>query len=324
MQNTNAKREQELKDNGFDLEAFIAMGLPSGSKVTINLPNGGKQEIEVVLEKLENMDAIRQDPYYSRWTMAQVFRVLRDEKSVTEYLKGKFSHPYRYQFTQTLERLREIEKLPVNSDRAKALGHFFTRRVATELAREYLTNLHSYINGLPVRSHRGEPYVKVPRYGNVHVKDIEGVVFRSLESALDRMETASYWSLISFNQAFYSFIRNMVKFDDHALKLNPRFIAAYQGRGAYLTVTGLIQFHGCRVFTRKPSRYSWMRGEKDVPMSKAESLAAVDEKATEIIRDASRYYRCTPDWYKLWGFMKEVVEDNGFNFYATMAKKYNR
>ena len=317
----NEKRKDELKNVGFDMDAFIAMGIPAGTKVTIDLPDGKKKEIEVLLDKIENIDVIREDPYYSRWTMAQVFDILTSKESVTEYLRGKFSHPYRYQFTQTLERLKEINKLP-SGQRKDVLSKFFTPELAMSLARGYLDDLRKYIENLPKKNHKRTPYKCIPGIGAVHCKDIEGVVFRKLEAAFDKMQEAKWRNPYRFASAFADFIKAMVKFPDKNLKLNDKFLAAYQGRGAYLTAAGLVEFHGCRVYSRKPGRYSWIRGEKDAPMSKADSLKAIHEKVDEIYRHGQRWVLNDPAWYQLWGFMKELIEDNGFDFYAAMAKKY--
>lgn len=320
MMNKN-ERMDALKNAGLDAKAFIAMGLPEGAKVTIDLPGGVTQEIELMLKKFEDMDAIKADPYFSRWTMAQVFDVLRSGESVPEYLKRKFSHPYRYQFTQTLDRLKEIAKLPLG-ERKDILAKFFNNTLALELARGYMKDLREYVDGLPAKSHRGTPYKRIPGFGDVHVKDIEGIVYAPLEKQLERMEDALGWTPVntSFAIAFEGFINRMVKFDDTKLKLNPKFVAAYQGRGAYLTLTGLIEFHGCRVYPR--TKINFWRAKKEDALSKADSLEAVKNKVNEIERRP--HYYSPIEWYQLWGMMKEMIEDNDFDFYKVMAAKYGK
>lgn len=310
------ERLDALKNAGIDVNAFIAMGIPAGTKVTIDTPDG---KVEWFLEQMENMDAIKADPYYSRWTMAQVFDVLRSGKSIPEYLKHSVAKPYMYQFTQTLDRLREIQKLPVASERRKALEHFFTPAVAMSLARGYMDDLHKYVDGLKVRKHRGTPYKRIHGFGDVHCKDIEGVVFRELERAFDKMDRYQR-NLGTFIPAFSYFIDNMVKFDTSELPLNKHFISAYQGRGAYLTLTGLVEFHGCKVWKRDES---WRR-VKQYPMSKETSLKAIHEKVDELQSWARKWFNHMPEWYMLWGMMKEVIKDNNFDFYKKMAEKYGK
>lgn len=321
---TKKERMEALKNAGIDVDAFVAMGLPAGSKVTINLPNGEQTEIELMLKRFEDMDAIKADPYFSRWTMAQVFDVLRSGLSVERYLCRKYDHPYYYQFTQTLDRLKELYlKTPAGSERREILSKFFNDRVAIELASGYLMILHKYIDELPVAHHKGVPYKKVPGYApGVHCKDIEGIVFAPLEREFNRMKEAMYRNPKRFINAFEAFIGNMVKIPEAYLKanagLNKWFIAAYQGRGAYLTAAGLIEFHGCRVYPRTQGRYSWQKVKGDKPLSREESLKAVKAKVDEI----SSIFN-VPDSYMLWGMMKELIEDNGFDFYKAMDEKYN-
>lgn len=318
MMNKN-ERMDALKNAGLDAKAFIAMGLPEGAKVTIDLPGGETKEIEVLLKKFENMNAIKVDPYFSRWTMAQVFDVLRSGKGVERYLKWKFAHPYRYQFTCTLDRLKELAKLPAGK-RKDALSKFFNPHIAMKLAEDYLVDLRKYIVSLPEKSHEGRPYKKVGSAGDIHTKDIEGLVFSPLERELDSMRKCWLRNPNRFISHFEEFINFMVKWDDRNLPLNPYFVAAYQGRGAYLTATGLVEFHGCRVYPRAAGRYSWTRGEKLAPLSREESIKAIDDKVAEISRNVWR----TTDWYMLWGMMKEIIEDNGFDFYKVMKEKYGK
>lgn len=321
---TKKERMEALKNAGIDVDAFVAMGLPAGSKVIINLPNGEQTEIELMLKRFEDMDAIKADPYFSRWTMAQVFDVLRSGLSVERYLCRKYDHPYYYQFTQTLDRLKELYlKTPAGSERREILSKFFNDMVAIKLASGYLMILHKYIDELDVAHHKGVPYKKVPGYApGVHCKDIEGVVFAPLEREFNRMKEAMYKNPKRFINAFEAFIGNMVKIPEKYLKakvgLNKWFIAAYQGRGAYLTATGLIEFHGCRVYPRTQERYSWLKVKRDTPLSREESLKAVKAKVDE----TSSIFN-VPDSYMLWGMMKELIVDNGFDFYKAMDEKYN-
>ena len=183
--------------------------------------------------------------------------------------------------------------------------------------------LHKYIDELPVAHHKGVPYKKVPGYApGVHCKDIEGVVFAPLEREFNRMKEAMYRNPKRFINAFEAFIGNMVKIPEKYLKakvgLNKWFIAAYQGRGAYLTATGLIEFHGCRVYPLTQERYSWLKVKGDTPLSREESLKAVKAKVDE----TSSIFN-VPDSYMLWGMMKELIVDNGFDFYKAMDEKYN-
>lgn len=318
------ERMEALRNAGINVDSFIAMGLPEGAKVTINLPGGGTQEIEILKKRFKDMDAIKADPYFSRWTMAQVFDVLRSGLSVERYLCRKYDHPYSYQFSQTLDRLKELYlKTTAGSERREILSKFFNDRVAIELASGYLMILHKYIDELKVAHHKGVPYKKIPGFGmGVHCKDIEGVVFRPLEKAYERMKDSMWNNPKRFINAFEDFINHMVKIPEAYLKanvgLNKWFIAAYQGRGAYLTATGLIEFHGCRVYPRTQERYSWMKVKGDKPLSREESLKAVKAKVDE----TSGIFN-VPDTYMLWGMMKELIVDNGFDFYKAMDEKYN-
>lgn len=80
------------------------------------------------------------------------------------------------------------------------------------------------------------------------------------------------------------------------------FIEAYKANGAYYTMQNMIQFHGCRVHLdgRVLDRY--------------ESMDYLNNKLDEICP--------MEDGYKLHGMMKQLIQDNNFDFYERMRRQY--
>ena len=76
---------------------------------------------------------------------------------------------------------------------------------------------------------------------------------------------------------------------------------AFKGEGSYYTLMNLIKFHGCRV-----------PGVKGNMMSLNDSLADV-ESAVEQYRGL---------YYKLFAYMKRVIEANNFDFNKRMKELY--
>ena len=76
---------------------------------------------------------------------------------------------------------------------------------------------------------------------------------------------------------------------------------AFKGEGSYYTLMNLIKFHGCRI-----------PGVKGNMMSLNDSLADV-ESAVDCYRGV---------YYRLFAYMKRVIESNNFDFNKRMKELY--
>ena len=74
----------------------------------------------------------------------------------------------------------------------------------------------------------------------------------------------------------------------------------------------LIKWHGCRVF------YSACYEKRAFNLE--ESIIAVNQKVNAILN--GRFWISTPEWYKLTGMLKELIEDNKFDFKKRMEEIY--
>ena len=323
MMNNREERNNILKAAGIDTGKFVAMDVPEGATIIIATPDGKQckfdrngNPIDEVLKKVKDVGYIKEDPHFRRWVMAQTFDILEYDGSMETYIKRR-KGGYYYQFEQTLDELKAISKMPKGIARDRR-SMFFTKTVVINLCEDYLAHLRKYVDELPVKSHRGMPYKKVKGfYQGVHCKDIEGQVFAPLEAPLNRIKESwgysDYW--IMYN-AFQEFVSHMVKIDLYDAKLCKDWVSAYKGAGAYYTLMGLIKFHDCRVFKHIGCRYNCTKVKLDLDAS----IKVVEDKANEI----GRYCWGNPDWYLLYGMLKEVIEDNDFDFRKKMKEIYEK
>lgn len=318
-------RMNTLKAAGIDTGKFVAMDVPEGATIIIATPDGQEKkydkygnQIDELLKKVKDIGFIKEDPHFRRWVMAQTFEILNSGYSYERFINYR-KGGYYYQFEVVTNELAAIVDLPNGSETRKLREKFFTPAVVIGLCEDYMDKLRQYIENLPTHKCNGKPYKKVKTYGDVFVKDIEGVVFRPLEKVLQKMKKDRY--KISTNVLlllFNKFKANMVKFSTDGLKLYAPWLAAYQGEGAYYTATGLVKFHNCRVYSR-----NCCYGQKGAKYDLDQSLRKIEEKVEEII-SSNRWYRrdVDRDWYLLTGMLKQIIEDNDFDFKKRMQEIY--
>ncbi len=86
------------------------------------------------------------------------------------------------------------------------------------------------------------------------------------------------------------------------LTMPNEFINCYKAAGAYYTMQNMVMFHGCFVH------------EGGQPLDQYASLDAIEQKAADCC--------AVGEGYKLFGMLKQLIADNGFDFQARMSELY--
>lgn len=330
MAKTRENRMAALKAANIETGKYFSVTLPEGLKPgsTINVTisedgtpvvmNSVKKKTELTPEEKAFVNQIYKDGYvrntrlHRRWVMAQMFRMLNYKSPVT----GKFGYDaylnerygYQYQFEMMLQEVKVLTKLyDKDRDAFEERYRFFTLDVILATCEDYIKKLHKYVDRLKVHKCKGVPYKKV--FGeNVFVEDLQKKVFwpqennlRSLRDVIRHIqmnyityaEGSLYWTLRTF-------CSHMYKLPDNTPKCK-EWKDAFKGEGSYYTLMNLVKFHGCKV----PDATGDM-------MSLMESLIDVEGAVAE--------YK--GEYYKLFAFMKQVIEDNNFNFNKRMQELY--
>lgn len=105
----------------------------------------------------------------------------------------------------------------------------------------------------------------------------------------------------SFYWGLRGFCSHMYKLPDKTPKCT-EWKDAFKGEGSYYTLMNLIKFHGCRVVNRKT-------------MEKMNMMKSINTVNILTVSYKGEYYR-------LFAFMKQVIEDNNFNFNKRMQELY--
>lgn len=237
---------------------------------------------------------VRNTKLHRRWVMAQTFNMLNSssynhkthnyENGWDAYVRNSLS--YMYQFEMTLEELRVLSKLEGRDiETFNERSSFFTKEVVIELCNQYLRQLKKYVNNQKVRKCKGEPYVRLHKYGNVFNKDLRSKVYNPIDAAILAVSVSRNYQEI-YN-AFKVFISVTPKLP-HSTPKCPQWKDAFKGSGAFYTLKNMIMFHDIT-----------LEG-----MSRDKSMDKLNDLLTE--------YK--GEYWKFHMLLKKVIEYNDFNF----------
>lgn len=327
MKNSRENRMKALKAANIETEKYFSVTLPEGLKpgstINVTISEDGSpvivspekkrnSEEESFLSQIYEDGYVRNTRLHRRWVMAQMFRMLNYKSYYTgksgydAYLNDHYG--YQYQFEMMLEEIRVLAELQDRDIKAfNERSRFFIPDVVSYTCEDYINKLEAFVNKLPVHKCKGVPYKKV--FGrNIFVEDLNKYVYypqksnfadvkRVVINIRNHSMTFSYKDLY---RVLRKFCANMYRLPNETPKCK-EWKDAFKGEGSYYTLMNLIKFHGCRI-----------PGVKGNMMSLKDSLADV-ESAVEQYRGL---------YYKLFAYMKRVIEANNFDFNKRMKELY--
>ena len=326
MKKSRENRMEALKAANIETGKYFSVTLPEGLKpgstINVTISEDGSpiivspekkrinSEEESFLSQIYEDGYVRNTRLHRRWVMAQMFRMLNYKSYYTgksgydAYLNDHYG--YQYQFEMMLEEIRVLAELQDRDPEVFAeRSRFFIPDVVSATCNDYINKLEIYVNKLPVHKCKGIPYKKV--FGrNIFVEDLNRYVYYSQIINLADVERVVIsirklkFSYKDLYKALRKFCANMYRLPNETPKCK-EWKDAFKGEGSYYTLMNLIKFHGCRV-----------PGVKGNMLSLKDSLADV-ESAVEQYRGL---------YYKLFAYMKYVIEANNFDFNKRMKELY--
>jgi len=279
-------RMETLKNNGVDTGRFFTLvvneTIPAGTKINISIEGN-----EAIAQQIIEDGYVRNTKLHRRFVAAQYMRMLESENGWHDYLNRNYD--YMYQFDMMVEEVRvikEIAKRDINTfaERSK----FFTYNVVMQVLEDYRKDMIKYVEGLPKKKCKGQPYVTVKGYGNVFVSDLKTRVYDPIDAAIAKCKTCNtfdklYDSLVIFKG-------RMVKLPYYTKK-SKTWVDAFQKEGAFYTLKNLIMFH-------------------DVNLAYDGGVYNTQESSMNALNDLVRSY----EGYKMHALLKKTIEVNNFNF----------
>lgn len=309
MKTKREERMQVLSNAGLETGKYFTFELPegmsAGSKIHLVFDESGapqvvnEMEMSPVCEQIITDGYVRNTKLHRRFVMAQMFKMLNyrsydgRKEGYNEALKRL---GYNYTFTMMLEEVRVLSKLEVRDAESFAeRSHFFTKKVVVKVCEDYMDKLKACIDNKPNKNCKGVPY-KTIKGKDIFVEDLPKKIYQPLQYKINRIKWANNYTEIY--RELRNFMRGMVKLPWET-PMSKDWVDAYKGAGAYYTCKNLIMFHDCR--------YEGYYNR---------------EKSMLILEDRLGLYK--GEGWRMFAFMKKLIEDNNFDFNARMKEIYNK
>lgn len=293
-------RMNTLNANGIDTSKYfnviISKETPKGTTFTITIGENGEpqvnlEQIKEILNKIDDDGYVKNNKLFRRWVMAQTFRMLNHPKGWAFALNAK---GYQYQWDVLENELHAMSKLErEDKELFEERKVFFTKEVILAMLSDYTEKI-------------GENF-KYYSHGYREEKMATGYAI-ALTATYEVTKARNYTDYYNAIKKFNNHVKiNRVKLDKASSHCK-EWVNAFKGAGAYYTLQNLFMFH---LFNGKSAIF--------LPEK------AVNRETAKMILQAKRAeYAVTGEWWKLFGYMKEVIKLNNFNFYRAMYDKYNK
>lgn len=309
-----AERISTMESKGISTADFFSIQNAKGEGTLMKWKDGvpmpvTEDELDEILKdavanEIYGNGYIKNTKLHRRWIMAHVFRMLDNPKGFNADLRA---HGYDYMWKMMTEEFR-VQSILFKSDTECAVERntLFPFEVALDVIDNDIKATEAYIVDL-VKNHtkkcKGVPYITV-NGKNVFVSDVEKRIMSPLRTLRAKVKTSMGKDSITASKAIYDALHYYCGFRVRLknAEMTHKFVDAYKAAGAYYTCKNLIQFHGCQV----KNGAVWQ--------TTAKSLATLDKKMHEYEGEG----------WRLFAFMKKMIDDNKFDFKARMQQLYRK
>lgn len=315
---TKNERMKKLENAGVDTNKYFNINLPEGlapgSTISIIIDENGKPYIanqtknDPMYNEILESGYVKNTRLHRRWVMAQMFSNLNYVSYDGQYrgYNDCIKHMYGYEYTLKMmtEEVRVLSKLEVRDKESFVeRSNFFTKDVVVAVLEDYITKLKEYVDTLPDRHCKGVPYKRIKGV-NIFNEDLDKKLYSIIRTSVFRIRHAKNYTEIY--RALEAFMRNHVKLPFETAK-SKVWIDTYKGAGAYYTLKNLIMFHGCEVVADEFMGYK-------AKLSGMNAMRLLDEKL----------YEYKGEGWRMFAFMKKLIEDNGINTATYIAEICNK
>ena len=210
-------------------------------------------EIDPIAQSIIEDGYVKNSKLHRRWITAQTFRMLdyvswRDSRRKGWEACMKDRYAYGYQFEQMADELHTLAKLQKEDPEYFAeRTMFFNGKVVVDLLCDYLYRLEKYVKKQMrenPRKYRGEEYVKLARYGNVLIKDLEREVYGKIKAGITYVK----WAVEENNYAliekrFNEFMNKYYNKLPYETTKCAQWKDAFKGSGSFYSLQNLIRWH---------------------------------------------------------------------------------
>ena len=313
MLNKN-ERMNKLNEAGINTNKYFTLNvnenIPAGAKIHI-VVDGNVNYVPQIIKEDAIAEQIIEDGYvkntklHRRFVMAQMFHALNyvsyngTESGYNACLKNMYA--YQYTLNMMLEEVRVLSKLEVRDKESfEERSHFFTKDVVLSVMCDYIEKLKAHVDAMPNKKCKGVPYKRI-KGQNIFVDDIGKKLYSPLMSAVTCVKYARNYAEIY--KGLQMFMRDMIKLPYNTPK-SKVWIDAFKGEGAYYTLKNLVMFHDCGI----EELYG-------CPMIYGTKAVAYIHRKLDAYQG---------EGWRMFAFMKKVIDDNHFDFAKRMGEIYSK
>ena len=305
-------RMEILKASGLDTTKFfnLNMDIPVGASVQITIdgvPYRFDSSSDSIVKQIMDNGYVFNSRVDGRFITAQTFRMLNErsynfdtrqyEFGWDAYLRNCYS--YMYQFDMMLDEVHKLKKMEnANDPDFQRLSNFFTKDVVYETCKQYIRQLKKFIKKQKNRKCQGRPYVKLNKYGNIFLSDLNTRIYQKLDVYLLGIKMSTNYNMLEDNLRL--FMNAMCKLP-YATPKTSQWKDAFKGKGAYVTLLNIVKFHGVNVL-------SYETGEL---LNRDDSIAYVESKLVD--------YK--GQYWKFHELLKATIEANNFDLKENIQAK---
>lgn len=207
-----------------------------------------------IAQEIMEQGYVKNSNLFRRWVLAKTISMLNYKAWRNPSRTGweacmKDCYAYSYQFTMLLDEIKVLSKLQKEDpEYFKERTHFFNGEVVMATLNDYLYRLEKYIKKQrkeKPRYYRGDEYVKLARYGNVLVKDLDTKVYNVIKKYITEVEKAvnknNYKEIYEKLGEFMNGAYNKLPSDTPKCS---RWKDAYKAIGGWESLKNMIRFHG--------------------------------------------------------------------------------
>lgn len=312
--NNKETRMESMKKVGLDTSKFfnLNMNVPVGSKVVVTIdgvPYTIDSTTDAIVKDIVEKGYVHNPKTDGRFVCAQTFKMLNEpsynqntcqyEYGWDAYLRNMYG--YMYQFDMMTDELHRLSKMEQSKDPDFVkLNQFFSKQVVIGTCEHYMRQLKKYIKHAPSHKCKGKPYVKLNRYGDVFITDLEEKVYKPLNDVLHIMKYSRTYKALLFN--LQAFMDVMVKLPYDTPKC-PVWKDAFKGIGSYKTLNNICKFHGVTL-------QNYETGEL---LDRDESIAYIDRLLKTYKNEYWKYHE----------LLKKAIVDNNFDLRKSIESQKN-
>jgi hypothetical protein len=282
MMNKNTERMEKLAQAGIDTTNFFNLNLQIPFGAEVKLVVDGKEMIvpatneigtstpvafttpviidgasllnDSIAKSIINDGYVKNSKLFRRFVFAQTMKLINYQSWKNPNRKGweagfKDLYSYQYQFEMMADELHTLAKLQKEDPEYFAeRTMFFNGDVVVALLNDYLYRLKKYVKKQMrenPRKYRGQEYVKLAKYGNVLVKDLDDKVYIPIQERINVIESmvkAENYSYVErefkiFMDKFY----NKLPYETTKCAV---FKDAFKGIGGFESLKNGNRFHG--------------------------------------------------------------------------------